>query len=66
MLNNGSAAIKAGSQVEWCFGDVVAKPGEARRILVQEQADASDDAYVIGRAMNFARKGQNFDLLIRQ
>ena len=69
MLNNGSASIKAGSQVEWVFGAASAPGqhnGHARRILVQEQSDATNEKRVIGRAMNFARKGQNFDILIRQ
>jgi len=69
VLNNGSGSIKAGSQVEWVFGGASAlgqHNGHARRILVQEQSKETDEKRVIGRAMNFARKGQNFDILIRQ
>jgi len=71
VLNNGSKPIKAGSLVEWSFGALQAaqhaQSRHARRIKVEELATgAANQDRVIGRAMNYASQGQNFDLLIRQ
>lgn len=67
VLNNGSDPIKAGSLVVWSFENenTKIKAGLARRILVKSTNDLHA-SNIIGRAMNYASRGQNFDLLIRQ
>ena len=71
VLNTSAGAIHPGDTIEWTFADdagtYAAKPRPAqgpRRIAVKIASASSPK--VIGRALSFAKKGETFDLLIKQ
>lgn len=76
MLNNGPSPIMMGDNVEWTFDDSTTlhdsvltkrqKLGDAqgpRRIVMQPQTDTGER--VFGRALNFAKRGERIDILLK-
>jgi hypothetical protein len=76
MLNNGPSPIMMGDNVEWTFDDSTTLPdsvltkrqklGDAqgpRRIVMQPQTDTGER--VFGRALNFAKRGERIDILLK-
>ena len=71
VLNTSAGAIHPGDTIEWTFADgagtyaAKTRPSQAPRRIAVKIASASSPK-VIGRALSFAKKGETFDLLIKQ
>lgn len=71
VLNTSAGAIHPGDTIEWTFADGAGtyasktRPSQAPRRIAVKIASASSPK-VIGRALSFAKKGETFDLLIKQ